>query len=57
MKKVSYEEIIARDKTFLDRTWPKDKSLADPVRLPDRMHWPEHSDIQVIYTFTAKSYS
>ena len=31
----SYEEIIARDKTSLDITWLKDKSLADLDNLPD----------------------
>lgn len=30
-----YEEIIARDKTSLDITWLKDKSLADLDNLPD----------------------
>jgi type I restriction enzyme M protein len=34
-KKFSYEEIIARDKTSLDITWLKDKSLADLDNLPD----------------------
>ena len=28
-RKYTYEEIIARDKTSLDITWLKDKSLAD----------------------------
>jgi type I restriction enzyme M protein len=31
----SYEEIINRDKTSLDITWLKDKSLADLDNLPD----------------------
>lgn len=31
----TYEEIIARDKTSLDITWLKDKSLADLDNLPD----------------------
>ena len=31
----TYDEIIARDKTFLEITWPKDKSLADLDNLPD----------------------
>jgi hypothetical protein len=31
----SYEEILARDKTSLDITWLKDKSLADLDNLPD----------------------
>ncbi len=34
-RKFSYEEIIARDKTSLDLTWIKDKSLADLDNLPD----------------------
>jgi len=31
----TYDEIIARDKTSLDITWLKDKSLADLDNLPD----------------------
>lgn len=34
-KKFTYEDIIARDKTSLDITWLKDKSLADLDNLPD----------------------
>jgi len=34
-RKFNYEEIIARDKTSLDITWLKDKSLADLDNLPD----------------------
>lgn len=34
-KKFGYDEIIARDKTSLDITWLKDKSLADLDNLPD----------------------
>ena len=34
-RKFSYQEIIARDKTSLDITWLKDKSLADLDNLPD----------------------
>lgn len=34
-RKFSYEEIMARDKTSLDITWLKDKSLADLDNLPD----------------------
>ena len=34
-RKFSYEEIIARDKTSLDITWLKDKSVADLDNLPD----------------------
>jgi type I restriction enzyme M protein len=35
VRKYTYEEIIARDKTSLDITWLKDKSLADLDNLPD----------------------
>ncbi len=34
-RKYSYDEIIARDKTSLDITWLKDKSLTDLDNLPD----------------------
>lgn len=34
-RKFSYDEILARDKTSLDITWLKDKSLADLDNLPD----------------------
>ena len=34
-RKFSFDEIIARDKTSLDITWLKDKSLADLDNLPD----------------------
>ncbi len=34
-RKFSYEEIISRDKTSLDITWLKDKSLADLDNIPD----------------------
>lgn len=34
-RRFTYEEIIARDKTSLDITWLKDKSLADLDNLPD----------------------
>lgn len=34
-RKFSYEEITTRDKTSLDITWLKDKSLADLDNLPD----------------------
>lgn len=34
-RKYTYEEIINRDKTSLDITWLKDKSLADLDNLPD----------------------
>ncbi len=35
MRKFTYDEIIARDKTNLDIFWLKDKSLADLDSLPD----------------------
>jgi len=34
-RKFTYDEIINRDKTSLDITWIKDKSLADMDNLPD----------------------
>jgi type I restriction enzyme M protein len=34
-RKFAYEEIVSRDKTSLDITWIKDKSLADLDNLPD----------------------
>jgi type I restriction enzyme M protein len=34
-RKFSYEEVISRDKTSLDISWIKDKSLADLDNLPD----------------------
>ena len=34
-RKFSYDEIISRDKTSLDITWLKDKSLADLDNIPD----------------------
>lgn len=34
-RKFSYEEILSRDKTSLDITWIKDKSLADLDNLPE----------------------
>lgn len=34
-RKFSYQEIVARDKTSLDITWLKDKSLADLDNLPE----------------------
>jgi len=36
LEKNSYEEIMARDKTSLDITWLKDKSLADLDNLLDQ---------------------
>jgi type I restriction enzyme M protein len=35
LRKYSYDEILARDKTSLDISWVKDKSLADLDNLPD----------------------
>jgi type I restriction enzyme M protein len=34
-RKYTYDEIVGRDKTSLDITWLKDKSLADLDNLPD----------------------
>jgi type I restriction enzyme M protein len=34
-RKFSYDEIVNRDKTSLDISWLKDKSLADLDNLPD----------------------
>lgn len=34
-RKFTYEEIVGRDKTSLDITWLKDKSLTDLDSLPD----------------------
>ncbi len=34
-REFTYDEIVARDKTSLDITWLKDKSLADLDNLPD----------------------
>jgi type I restriction enzyme M protein len=34
-RKFTYDEVVARDKTSLDITWLKDKSLADLDNLPD----------------------
>ena len=34
-RKYAYDEIISRDKTSLDITWLKDKSLTDLDSLPD----------------------
>ena len=38
-RKFGYDEIIARDKTSLDITWLKDKSLADLDTLPTLTCW------------------
>jgi type I restriction enzyme M protein len=35
LEKFTYDEIIARDKTSLDISWLKDKSLADLDNIPD----------------------
>ena len=34
-RKITYEDIIARDKTSLDIFWVRDESLADLDNLPD----------------------
>ena len=34
-RKFTYDDIVSRDKTSLDITWIKDKSLADLDNLPD----------------------
>jgi type I restriction enzyme M protein len=34
-RRFAYDEIVSRDKTSLDITWLKDKSLADLDNLPD----------------------
>ena len=34
-RKFSYEDVVSRDKTSLDISWIKDKSLADLDNLPD----------------------
>jgi type I restriction enzyme M protein len=34
-RRFAYEDILARDKTSLDITWLKDKSLTDLDNLPD----------------------
>jgi type I restriction enzyme M protein len=34
-RRFTYEDILARDKTSLDITWIKDKSLTDLDNLPD----------------------
>lgn len=43
-RRFSYEDIIARDKTSLDITWLKDKSLADLDNLPD----PDELAIEIV---------
>lgn len=48
-RKFSYEEIISRDKTSLDITWIKDKSLADLDNLPD----PDELAIEIIENLEA----
>jgi type I restriction enzyme M protein len=48
-RKFSYEEILARDKTSLDITWLKDKSLADLDNLPD----PDELALEIIENLEA----
>jgi type I restriction enzyme M protein len=48
-RKFSYEDILARDKTSLDITWLKDKSLADLDNLPD----PDELAIEIIENLEA----
>lgn len=48
-RKFSYDEIIARDKTSLDITWLKDKSLADLDNLPD----PDELALEIIENLEA----
>ena len=47
--KFSYEDILARDKTSLDITWLKDKSLADLDNLPD----PDELAVEIIENLEA----
>jgi type I restriction enzyme M protein len=48
-RKFTYEEILARDKTSLDITWLKDKSLADLDSLPD----PDELALEIIENLEA----
>ena len=48
-RKFSYEDILARDKTSLDITWLKDKSLADLDNLPD----PDELAVEIIQNLEA----
>lgn len=48
-RKFTYEDIIARDKTSLDITWLKDKSLADLDNLPD----PDELALEIIENIEA----
>ena len=48
-RKFSYEDILARDKTSLDITWIKDKSLADLDNLPD----PDELAVEIIENLEA----
>jgi len=48
-RKFSYEDILARDKTSLDITWLKDKSLADLDNLPD----PDELAVEIIENLEA----
>ena len=48
-RKFSHEDILARDKTSLDITWLKDKSLADLDNLPD----PDELAVEIIENLEA----
>ena len=48
-RKFTYEDILARDKTSLDITWLKDKSLADLDNLPD----PDELAVEIIENLEA----
>src|SRR4029079_16717409 len=48
-RKFTYEEILSRDKTSLDITWLKDKSLADLDNLPD----PDELAVEIIENLEA----
>jgi len=48
-RKFGYDEILARDKTSLDITWLKDKSLADLDNLPD----PDELAVEIIENLEA----
>ena len=48
-RKFSYDEIMARDKTSLDITWLKDKSLADLDNLPD----PDELAVEIVENLEA----
>ena len=48
-RKFTYDEIIARDKTSLDITWLKDKSLTDLDNLPD----PDELAVEIVENLEA----